>query len=81
MFNNRDLEGNDAGLPREMMAFVLENELVDVCVCGVHTLAQVHENFSGSWTRLAPEARRRLDLAARTACPGHSWLEGGWLYV
>ena len=81
LLKNRDLEGDDAGLPRDMMAFVLENELVDVCVCGVHTLAQVHENFGGSWTKLTPEARRRLDLAAGVPCQGHSWLERGWLYV
>ena len=68
-----------AGLARDMMAFVLQNELVDVCICGVHTEAHVRENFSGSWTKLLPEGRERLErLAARTPYPHDDWLERGW---
>jgi len=83
LLQKRDLEGADAGLPRDMMAFVLENRMVHICTCGVHTLAQVRENFSASWTGLTPEARKRLRLAANIPCgePGHSWLERGWLYA
>ena len=76
--NERDLTGADAGLPRDMVAFVLENEHVDICTCGVHTMAQVQENFSASWTKLVPSARERLQLAARTPCRCHAWLEDGW---
>ena len=66
-----------------LMAFVLENELVDICTCGVHTAAQVKENFSASWTKLTPGARERLGVAARTPCTerSHAWLEDGWLYA
>jgi aryl-alcohol dehydrogenase-like predicted oxidoreductase len=83
LLKKRDLEGADAGLPRDMMSFVLENELVDICTCGVHTLAQVHENFSASWTKLTPDARKRLKIAAATPCtePHHAWLEQGWLHA
>ena len=78
----RDLEGADAGLARDMIAFVLENELVDVCTCGVHTLAHVRENFSASWSELTPTARRRLDLvAATTPCDAYPWLENDWRYA
>ena len=78
LLNERDLTGADAGLPRDMVAFVLENEHVDICTCGVHTMAQVQENFSASWTKLVPSARERLQLAARTPCRCHAWLEDGW---
>jgi aryl-alcohol dehydrogenase-like predicted oxidoreductase len=75
----RDTAGADAGLARDMIAFVLENPDVDVAICGVHTEAHVRENFGASWTRLSPERRERLDkLAAADACPGPAWLEKGW---
>ncbi len=78
-----DLEGADADMPRNMMAFVLENELVDICTCGVHTLDHVRQNFSASWTKLTPDARQRLGVAACAPCtePSHAWLEQGWLYA
>ena len=83
LLKKRDLAGADAGLPRDMIAFVLENEQVDVCTCGVHSLAQVEENFSASWTKLSPEARRRLEKVAGVplAAGEYSWLEDGWRYA
>ena len=81
LLNQKDLQGADAGLPRDMIAFVLEHEMVDLCTCGVHTLAHVRENCSASWTRLTPAARERLGLAATTSCPGYDWLEEGWRYA
>lgn len=83
LLKKRDLQGTDAGLPRDMIAFVLENRMVDICTCGVHTLAQVKENFSASWTKLTPAARKRLRLAANTPCGdrSHAWLEEGWMYA
>ena len=83
LLKKRDLEGADAGLPRDMIAFVLENKHVDICTCGVHTVAQVKENFSASWTGLTPERRARLQLAAATSVPAgeHAWLEEGWRYA
>lgn len=83
LLKKRDLEGADAGLPRDMMAFVLENEHVDICTCGVHTLAQVRENFSASWTKLSGEARKRLDAigAVPISAGEHSWLEQEWRYA
>jgi len=73
----------DGDLARDMMAFVLEHELVDVCTCGFHTAGQVRENFSASWTKLTPAARQRLEIAALTPCPepSHAWLEEGWRYA
>jgi len=80
LLEGRELAGADAGLARDMLAFVLENPLVDCCICGMHTEAHVRENLSASWTRLSPQRRRRLQqLAATTPCPQHSWLECGWL--
>lgn len=82
LLTKRDLTGKDAGLPRDMLAFVLENKSIGVCVCGVHTLAQVKENFSASWTKLSPAGRDRLKKqVAYTPCREHSWLEQGWRYV
>jgi aryl-alcohol dehydrogenase-like predicted oxidoreductase len=83
LLKKRDLQGADAGLPRDMIAFVLENKQVDICTCGVHTLEQTLENLSASWTKLTPRGRKRLQLASVHPCtdPGHAWLEQGWLHA
>jgi aryl-alcohol dehydrogenase-like predicted oxidoreductase len=76
----RKLAGPDAGLCRDLIAFVLEHRQVDCCICGVHTEEHVRENFSASWTRLTPAGRTRLEtLAAQAPCRGNRWLEHGWL--
>jgi len=66
-----------------MISFVLENKLVDICTCGVHTIEQGRENFSASWTKLSPSGRKRLEKAAATAITDHqyAWLEKGWRYA
>jgi len=80
LLEGRDLGGTDAGLARDMIAFVLENAQVDCCICGVHTEAHVRENFSASWTRLTPDARERLNQLAATASRGNpGWLERAWM--
>jgi predicted aldo/keto reductase-like oxidoreductase len=81
LLKERDLTGADAGLARDMIAFVLEDPHVDICTCGLHTVDHVKENLSASWTKLSPRARQRLDVAAKTPCRNHRWLEDGWLYV
>jgi predicted aldo/keto reductase-like oxidoreductase len=81
LLKERNLTGADAGLPRDMISFVLENDEVDCCLCGVHLEAHVHENFSASWTKLTPERRQRLEIAAADPCGGHRWLEDGWRYA
>lgn len=81
LLKTRDLEGDDAGLPRDMMAFVLENKRVDILTCGVHSVAHVRENFSASWTKLTRKGRKRLELAAAVRCPEYRWLEKDWQYA
>jgi aryl-alcohol dehydrogenase-like predicted oxidoreductase len=81
LLKGRDLEKTDAGLARDMIAFVLESPQVDICTCGVHTVGHVKENFSASQTKLTPEGRKRLDIAAATPCPGYRWLEKDWQYA
>ena len=84
LLQNRDLEGADANLPRDMIAFILRQKDVDVCICGVHTLAQVQKNFSASWIKLAEDNSRRLEAFAATSfVPSgrHDWLEKGWLHA
>jgi aryl-alcohol dehydrogenase-like predicted oxidoreductase len=82
LLKKRDLTGKDAGLPRDMIAFVLENKSVDCCICGVHTAAQMKENFSASWTKLSPAARQRLTRKiACIPCHEHAWLEQGWCHA
>jgi len=75
-----DLKGADAGLPRDMIAFVLEDKLVDICTCGVHTIEQVRENLSASWTKLSPSGRERLKKVAATPIDSreYAWLEQDW---
>jgi len=83
LLNKKDLDGADKGLPRDMIRFVLQNEQVDCCTCGVHTVDQVRENFSASWTELTPAARQRLDQYSAMSLPAgeHAWLEEGWLHA
>jgi predicted aldo/keto reductase-like oxidoreductase len=83
LLKGRDLKGADAGLPRDMISFILENKLVDICTCGLHTIEQVRENFSASWTKLSPSGRKRLENVAATAITHrrYAWLEHGWLYA
>lgn len=83
LLKERDLKGADAGLPRDMIAFVLENKLVDICTCGVHTLEQTRENLSASWTKLSPKARERLNDVAGTCIKNreYAWLENDWRYA
>ena len=79
LLRTRDLDGADASLARDLIAFVLENPHVDCCIAGVHTEAQVTENLSASWTKITPQARTRLDtIAARTPCRDLAWLENSW---
>lgn len=83
LLKKRDLKGADAGLPRDMIAFVLENKMVDICVCGFHAVEQVRENFSASWTPLTPKSRKRLELASAMLShdPHTNWLEKDWVYA
>ncbi len=83
LLKNPDLKRSDSGLPRDMISFVLENKLVDICTCGVHTIEQVRENFSASWTKLSPSGRKRLEKIAATTIADHqyAWLEHDWRYA
>jgi aryl-alcohol dehydrogenase-like predicted oxidoreductase len=84
LLKKKDLDGADANLPRDMIAFVLKNPNVDVCICGLHTMAQLRKNFSASWADLSRDQRRRLDEVAAAefpACGDHDWLEEGWLHA
>ncbi|MFC1636047.1 aldo/keto reductase [Planctomycetota bacterium] len=83
LLKDRHLTGADASLPRDMIAFVLENKLVDICTCGVHTLEQTRENLSASWTKLSPKARERLKDVADTSITNqeYAWLEHDWRYA
>jgi aryl-alcohol dehydrogenase-like predicted oxidoreductase len=80
LLKGRNLKGADTGLPRDMIAFVLENKRVDICTCGVHTLKQTQENLSASWTKLSPKARERLKDVAGTCITDrqYAWLEQDW---
>ncbi|UCG56741.1 MAG: aldo/keto reductase [Phycisphaerales bacterium] len=83
LLTDLDLKGADAGVPRDMIAFVLQNEHVDICTCGLHTIEHVRENLSASWTKLSPGRRKRLDKLAHRDIPGqeYAWLEEGWYYA
>jgi predicted aldo/keto reductase-like oxidoreductase len=83
LLKNRDLKGAYAGLPRDMISFVLENKLVDICTCGVHTIEQTVENLSASWTKLSPGGRQRLKKIAGTCVTDreYAWLERDWRYA
>ncbi|NQT83483.1 aldo/keto reductase [bacterium] len=82
LLKKKDLEGKDKGLPRRMIAYVIENKHVDCCVCGVHTIAHVRENFSASANPLSPEERLLLQDSFGSAeeIP-LGWLDRGWRYA
>jgi hypothetical protein len=63
-------EEDPTGLARDMIAFVLENQQVDCCLCGVHTEEHVRENFSASWTALTPRPANGWPGSRRRAWPG-----------
>jgi aryl-alcohol dehydrogenase-like predicted oxidoreductase len=83
LLKNKSLQGADAGLPRDMIAFVLENKHVDVVISSMPSVACLKENVSGSWTPLTPEGRKRLEVAAANECPPgeRDWLDRDWRYV
>lgn len=82
LLKDKDLTGEDKGLPREMVRFVLDNELVDCCIIGCHTLSHMIENFGASWTKSSPQASAALRrVAVHTVCDDEGWLERGWLRV
>jgi aryl-alcohol dehydrogenase-like predicted oxidoreductase len=83
LLKDRDLKGAYVGLPRDMIAFVLENKHVDICTCGVHTIEQTVENLSASWTKLSPSGRQRLKEVAGTCITDrqYAWLEKDWRYA
>jgi len=80
LLKDADLAGRDAGIARDMIAFVLENQSVDCCIFGMHTEEHVRENLAACWTPLTEAARRRLDelgrMPPRTL---YGWLEPDWL--
>ena len=80
LLKDADLAGRDAGIARDMIAFVLENPSVDCCIFGMHTEEHVRENLSACWTPVTEAARRRLDelgrMPPRTL---YGWLEPDWL--
>ncbi len=83
LLKNRDLDGDEANLPRDMIAFVLQNKQVDVCLCGLHTMTQMKKNFSASWRKLAQADHQRLETvaAAMVSCGDLDWLDEGWLHA
>jgi predicted aldo/keto reductase-like oxidoreductase len=83
LLKDLDLKGAYAGLPRDMIAFVLENKLVDICTCGVHTIEQTRENLSASWTKLTPDKRKRLEEVSGNPVESmeYAWLENDWRYA
>lgn len=82
LLKKKDLEGKDKGLPRRMVAYVIENKYVDCCICGVHTLAHVKENFGASSNPLTREERRQLESSFGSVeeIP-LGWLDRGWRYA
>jgi len=74
-------ENGNTDAARDMVAFVLKNKSLDVCLCGVHSMAHMKTDFSASWAKgISQSGYRRLEQIAATPVPHgeHSWLEEGW---
>ncbi len=82
LLKGKDLERKDKGMPRRMVSYVLGSRHVDACLCGMHTLAHVRENFSASWNPLTTEERQELE-AGFGSVPEIplGWLDRGWMYA
>jgi hypothetical protein len=80
LLKDADLAERDAGIARDMIAFVLENPAVDCCIFGMHSEAHVRENLAASWTPLTEQARHRLlELGRLPRRSSYGWLERDWL--
>jgi len=64
-------------------AFEKFGDYFDICTCGVHTIEQVRENLSASWTKLSPDRCERIKKLAGAGIPGreYAWLEQSWRYA
>jgi aryl-alcohol dehydrogenase-like predicted oxidoreductase len=72
-------DATDADLAAKMIRFVVANERVDVCLCGVHTLDHVRTNFGAAARPLAAAERRDLDRLASVPTDADDWLEHHWV--
>jgi len=66
-------------LAARMIQFVVSNPRVDVCLCGVHTVEHVRQNFGAAARRLGAAQRAELTTLAAKAPTPQRWLERGWL--
>ena len=69
----------DADLADQMIRFVVANPHVDVCICGVHTVDQVRQNFAAAAEKLSAAP---TGVGRRLACAPvdhNDWLERDWL--
>ena len=71
-------EATDADLAAKMIRFVVANERVDVCLCGVHTLDHVRTNFGAAARPLAADERQALRGLALGPTDADDWLEHHW---
>ena len=72
-------KATDAGLAAKMIRFVVANPRVDVCICGVHTIDHVRQNFAAAATPLAAAERETLDRLALGPTDADDWLEHHWV--
>ena len=72
-------DATDADLAAKMIRFVVANDKVDVCLCGVHTLDHVRQNFGAAAAPLAAAERRALGRLALGPTDADDWLERHWV--
>ncbi|MFC1806209.1 aldo/keto reductase [Planctomycetota bacterium] len=78
-FKADEPKATDADLAAKMIRFVVANRRVDVCLCGVHTLDHVRQNFAAAARPMAAAERRALDRLAHVPTDADDWLEHHWV--
>jgi len=71
----KDPNATEPNLAAQMIRFVVNNPRVDVCICGVHTLEHVKQNFGAAITKPGAAEAHRLERLARAPTGGDDWLE------
>jgi len=74
LLKDKDLEGADKDLPRNMLAYILANKNIHSVIPGYSSVAQGEENFSASWNPLTAAKKAEIEeiFPAKMAIPGAS---------
>ncbi len=79
LLKDKDLEGKDKDLARNMLSYILANKYVHSVLPGYSSVEQGEENFSASWNPLTTAQIKQMeeDFPAKMTIPGADTYYGG----